>query len=207
MRGKPERQLSMVALSPEDLVPAAHPIRRIRKVVDAVVAELDDEFAATYSSVGRPSVPPETLLKATGLMAMYSMRSERGAQRSTGAPRGTPATTSANESGNGSKNPSAGPRPSPVAASSATSAGNATGPGSSASAPSTTSSASSPSTPQTPERPDRRRRRSKTTPKGATSSAIRRCHFVTATPDGCDPEPMSPGTTPVVTNRRSSAPC
>ena len=64
-------------LSAEDLIPAGHPIRRIRVVVDSVLAELDDEFAAMYSSVGRRSIPPESLLKATVLMAMYSIRSER----------------------------------------------------------------------------------------------------------------------------------
>jgi transposase len=65
------------SLSPEDLIPADHPIRRIRTVVDAVLAELDDEFDAMYAGSGRPSVPPETLLKATVLMALYSIRSER----------------------------------------------------------------------------------------------------------------------------------
>ena len=65
------------SLSPEDLIPADHPIRRIRKVVDAVLVELDGEFDAMYAASGRPSVPPETLLKATVLMALYSIRSER----------------------------------------------------------------------------------------------------------------------------------
>jgi len=46
-------------------------------VVDAVLDEFDDEFEAMYASKGRPSVPPEQLLKATVLMAMYSIRSER----------------------------------------------------------------------------------------------------------------------------------
>ncbi len=64
-------------LSTEDLIPADHPIRRIRVVVDAVLAELDDDFEAMYSSIGRRSIPPESLLKATVLMAMYSIRSER----------------------------------------------------------------------------------------------------------------------------------
>lgn len=78
MRGMTERQLAMLTtLSPESLIPADHPIRRIRKVVDAVLADLDGEFWAMYSAVGRPSVPPEQLLKATVLMAMYSIRSER----------------------------------------------------------------------------------------------------------------------------------
>ena len=65
------------SLSPEDLIPADHPIRRIRTVVDVVLAELDGEFDAMYAGSGRPSVPPETLLKATVLLALYSIRSER----------------------------------------------------------------------------------------------------------------------------------
>src|SRR6266568_8609664 len=78
MRGKPERQLAMLTtLSAEELIPAGHPIRRIRVVVEAVLAELEDEFDVMYASTGRPSVPPEQLLKATVLMALYSIRSER----------------------------------------------------------------------------------------------------------------------------------
>src|SRR6266511_6084820 len=78
MRGEPQRQMAMLTtLSAEDFIPADHPIRRIRKVVDEVLAELDPEFDAMYSRVGRPSVPPEQLLKATVLMALYSIRSER----------------------------------------------------------------------------------------------------------------------------------
>lgn len=78
MRGEPERQMAMLStLSAEDLIPADHPIRRIRKVIDEVLASLDAEFEAMYSAIGRPSVPPEQLLKATVLMALYSMRSER----------------------------------------------------------------------------------------------------------------------------------
>jgi transposase len=78
VRGKPERQLAMLtSLSTEDLIPADHPIRRIRRVVEVVLADLDVEFEAMYSRIGRPSVPPEQLLKATVLMALYSMRSER----------------------------------------------------------------------------------------------------------------------------------
>lgn len=78
MRGVRDRQLAMLStLSPEDLIPGDHPIRRIRMVVDAVLAELDGEFDGMYAASGRPSVPPEQLLKATVLMAMYSVRSER----------------------------------------------------------------------------------------------------------------------------------
>jgi len=67
----------LMSLSAEELIPASHPIRRVRAVVDRVLGELDGDFEAMYSKVGRPSVPPETLLKATVLMAMYSIRSER----------------------------------------------------------------------------------------------------------------------------------
>ena len=78
MRGAPDPQLAMLTtLSAEDLIPADHPIRRIRAVVVVVLAELDDVFDAMYAAGGRASVPPETLLKATVLMAMYSIRSER----------------------------------------------------------------------------------------------------------------------------------
>ncbi len=67
----------LTTLSPEDLVPAGHPIRRIRKAVEVVLADLDGELGAMYARTGRPSVPPEQLLKATVLMAHYSIRSER----------------------------------------------------------------------------------------------------------------------------------
>jgi transposase len=67
----------LTSLSTEDLIPADHPIRKIRRIVDEVLGELDGEFDAMYSRIGRPSIPPEQLLKATVLMALYSMRSER----------------------------------------------------------------------------------------------------------------------------------
>jgi len=78
MRGSTDPQLAMLSsLSTEDLIPADHPIRKIRVVVDAVLAELDPIFDEVYATSGRRSVPPETLLKSTVLMAMYSIRSER----------------------------------------------------------------------------------------------------------------------------------
>ena len=78
MRGTPDPQLAMLTtLSTEDLIPADHPIRRIRVVVDNVLGKLDEVFDAMYATSGRSSVPPESLLKATVLMAMYSIRSER----------------------------------------------------------------------------------------------------------------------------------
>jgi transposase len=65
------------SVSTEDLVPADHPIRRIKPVVDGILARLEPTFNAMYSAIGRPSIPPEHLLKASVLMAMYSLRSER----------------------------------------------------------------------------------------------------------------------------------
>lgn len=59
------------------MIPPDHPIRRIKKVVEAVLADLDPEFDAMYAATGRQSVPPEQLLKASVLMALYSIRSER----------------------------------------------------------------------------------------------------------------------------------
>lgn len=78
MRGRTERQAKMLLdISTEDLIPPRHPIRRIRDLVDAMLAELSPHFARMYSERGRPSIPPEHLLKATLLMAFYSIRSER----------------------------------------------------------------------------------------------------------------------------------
>lgn len=67
----------LTSLSTEDLIPADHPIRRIRKVIDEVLVDMDGELDAMYPRIGRPSVPPEQLLKASILMALYSVRSER----------------------------------------------------------------------------------------------------------------------------------
>jgi transposase len=78
MRGVDSKQASMLCLlSPETVVPASHPIRSIKKLVDAALAELSGAFDAMYAAIGRPSIPPERLLKATVLMALYTVRSER----------------------------------------------------------------------------------------------------------------------------------
>jgi transposase len=78
MRGANERQASMLLdVTTDSLIPESHPIRRIRIVVDALLLELSPVFDAMYSRRGRPSIPPEHLLKATLLMAFYSIRSER----------------------------------------------------------------------------------------------------------------------------------
>ncbi len=78
MRGFDSKQSSMLFLkSPEATVRPDHPIREIKKLVDVVLAELSPAFDEMYAENGRPSIPPERLLKATLLMAFYSVRSER----------------------------------------------------------------------------------------------------------------------------------
>ena len=78
MRGTTNLQVTMLStLTSDSLIPADHPIRRIKPVAEAVLAELEPEFDAMYAATGRHSVPPEQLLKATVLMALYSIRSER----------------------------------------------------------------------------------------------------------------------------------
>ena len=63
--------------SPETFVPPDHPLRPIRAMVEKALSDLHSEFAAMYSHTGRPSVPPEKLLKALLLQAFYSIRSIR----------------------------------------------------------------------------------------------------------------------------------
>jgi transposase len=78
MRGQESKQTSMLVLrSPEDFVPKEHPIRRIKKLADEVLRSLSPVLEAMYAEGGRPSIPPERLLKATILMALYTVRSER----------------------------------------------------------------------------------------------------------------------------------
>lgn len=64
-------------ISLEDRVPAKHPLRKLRAVVDGLLATMTAEFEAVYSRNGRPSVPPEMLLKALLLQILFSIRSER----------------------------------------------------------------------------------------------------------------------------------
>jgi transposase len=78
MRGRTERQASMLlGVTVEDFIPKDHPIRRIRALVDQVLAELSPQFSGMYSGIGRNSIPPEHLVKGKMLMALYSIRSER----------------------------------------------------------------------------------------------------------------------------------
>lgn len=77
MRGSTTRQATFTAITPDQKVPKNHPIRRIRALVEPVLKQLSPVFAEMYAVIGRPSIPPEHLLKATLLMTLYSVRSER----------------------------------------------------------------------------------------------------------------------------------
>ena len=77
MRGRVDRQQSMfVALDLEQFVPADHPLRRIRRWADGVLSEMARDFDRAYGSVGRPGIPPEQLIKALLLQALYSIPSQ-----------------------------------------------------------------------------------------------------------------------------------
>lgn len=78
MRGLDTQQSAMFSyLSPEDRVPVGHPLRAVRDLTDRILAELSTVFAAMYSDMGRPSIPPEKLLRALLLQILYTVRSER----------------------------------------------------------------------------------------------------------------------------------
>jgi len=78
MRGHDQKlqpgMFSYVAL--EDRIPQEHPLRAIGKLVDQVLAGMSKQFDRLYSEVGRPSIPPERLLRALLLQVFYSIRSE-----------------------------------------------------------------------------------------------------------------------------------
>lgn len=78
MRGRAETQVTMLSLvTANDLVPEDHPIREIKPMVDKALVELSPVLTRMYAETGRPSIPPEHLLKACLLIALYSVRSER----------------------------------------------------------------------------------------------------------------------------------
>ena len=78
MRGPDEQTGALFSyLSPEALVPADHPLRVIRRVVNAALERLSGEFSRLYSPYGRASIAPEKLLRALLLQAFYGVRSER----------------------------------------------------------------------------------------------------------------------------------
>ena len=78
MRGddrEPESMFSYV--SPEQRIPQDHPLRAIRALVDDVLRDMSREFDRLYAAIGRPSIPPERLLRAQLLQIFYTIRSER----------------------------------------------------------------------------------------------------------------------------------
>jgi transposase len=78
MRGDDRQQAAMWSyISPEQRVPPDHPLRPIRTMVDAILVELSPEFTKLYAPIGRPSIPPEKLLRALLLQVLFSIRSER----------------------------------------------------------------------------------------------------------------------------------
>jgi transposase len=78
MRGADDRSDFLFSyVSPEQRVPADHPLRPIRQMTDGALARLSERFETMYSEMGRPSIPPEQLLRALLLQVLYSVRSER----------------------------------------------------------------------------------------------------------------------------------
>src|SRR5678809_891111 len=78
MRGGDERTEGMFSyVRPEQREPQDHPLRPIRAIVDGALEALSPQFAKLYSVTGRPSIPPEKLLRALLLQAFYTVRSER----------------------------------------------------------------------------------------------------------------------------------
>jgi len=78
MRGADETSGSLFSyVDLEARIPARHPLRKIRQVVNEALAGLDAEFAALYTDFGRPSIPPERLIRASLIQILFSVRSER----------------------------------------------------------------------------------------------------------------------------------
>src|SRR5499426_4073077 len=78
MRGQDLQQSDIFSyLSPEQRVRQDHPLRPIRAMVDQALANMSKKFDAIYAKTGRPSIPPEKLLRAQLIQMLYSVRSER----------------------------------------------------------------------------------------------------------------------------------
>src|SRR5208282_2322116 len=78
MRGADYEQSSMFSyISAERRVPEDHPMRAIRVMADRALKDLDKRFGGMYAALGRPSIPPERLLRALLLQVLYTVRSER----------------------------------------------------------------------------------------------------------------------------------
>ena len=78
MRGTDEASGSLFSyVDLDERVPAGHPLRKIRQIVNDALASLDAEFDALYTKEGRPSIAPERLIRASLLQMLFSIRSER----------------------------------------------------------------------------------------------------------------------------------
>lgn len=78
MRGDDRQTGRMFSyISPEERVPADHPLRAVRRMTDAIFDRLSPRFESLYSTIGRPSIPPEKLLRALLLQGLFTVRSER----------------------------------------------------------------------------------------------------------------------------------
>lgn len=78
MRGRPSNQGAMFSyVSLEERLPKSHPLRKLRLVVDPILTAMYGEFDAVYARTGRPSAPPERLLKSMLLQILFTIRSER----------------------------------------------------------------------------------------------------------------------------------
>ena len=77
MRGQTKIQDQLFySFSIEDRIPKSHPLRVLKKYVDDILLKMDDEFSKLYSGTGRPSTPPEFILRALFLQTLFTIRSE-----------------------------------------------------------------------------------------------------------------------------------
>ena len=78
MRGIEVKQSTMFSyLSQEDRIPQNHPLRKLRVMIDPLLKKMSPRFNKMYADVGRPSIPPEYLLRASLVQILYTIRSER----------------------------------------------------------------------------------------------------------------------------------
>jgi len=78
MRGNETKQESMFSyIRQEDRIPPNHPLRMLRKLTEPILERLSKQFSQMYSRIGRPSIPPEYLLRASLIQILYTIRSER----------------------------------------------------------------------------------------------------------------------------------
>ncbi len=78
MRGIESGQTTLFSyVDMDERIPQSHPLRKVKILVGAILGSMDEEFAALYSHTGRPSIPPERLLRALLIQALYTVRSER----------------------------------------------------------------------------------------------------------------------------------